>query len=251
MMKGRKIMLELKDIHWRLPEGEEILKGVDLTVPDGMLTVITGPNGGGKTSLAKVIAGLYEPSQGKIMLNGTDITEKDITERAKMGVAYAFQQPVRFKGLTVRDLLELSAEEKLSEEKICSFLGEVGLCAREYMDREADSSLSGGESKRIEIATVLARKNAEMIVFDEPEAGIDLWSFSSLITAFERLKSEGSRSLLVISHQERIMEIADHIVVIADGKVSVQGNREDILPQLLTGENSSKCPLGRTRKEEC
>lgn len=242
-------MLELKDIHWRLPEGEEILKGVDLTVPDGMLTVITGPNGGGKTSLAKVIAGLYEPSQGKIMLNGTDITEKDITERAKMGVAYAFQQPVRFKGLTVRDLLELSAEEKLSEEKICSFLGEVGLCAREYMDREADSSLSGGESKRIEIATVLARKNAEMIVFDEPEAGIDLWSFSNLIEAFERLKAEGSRSLLVISHQERIMEIADNIVVIAGGKVRTCGKKDDVLPTLLADEKTERCPMDKAKRE--
>lgn len=244
-------MLELKDIRWRLPEGEEILKGIDLTVPDGKLTVVTGPNGGGKTSLAKIIAGLYEPCGGSIILNGEDITSFDITERAKKGVAYAFQQPVRFKGLTVRDLLELSAEEKLSEERICSLLGEVGLCAREYMDREADSSLSGGESKRIEIATVLARKNADMLVFDEPEAGIDLWSFSNLISAFERLKGEGSRSLLVISHQERIMEIADHIAVIADGKVTAQGSREDILPRILKGGTSSKCPLGKTRKEEC
>ena len=244
-------MLELKDIRWRLPEGEELLKGIDLTVPDGRLTVITGPNGGGKTSLAKIIAGPYEPCRGQIILNGADITQCDPTERAKQGVAYAFQQPVRFKGLTVRDLLELSAEEKLNDDRICSLLGEVGLCAREYMDREADSSLSGGESKRIEIATVLARKNADMLVFDEPEAGIDLWSFSNLISAFERLKSEGSRSLLVISHQERIMEIADCIAVIADGRVTAQGSREDILPRILKGGSDCRCPLARAGKENC
>lgn len=243
-------MLELKDIHWRLPEGEEILKGIDLVVPEGKLTVITGPNGGGKTSLAKIVAGLYTPSSGKIILNDEDITELSITERAKKGVAYAFQQPVRFKGLTVRDLLELSAEEKLKDEKICELLGEVGLCAREYMDREADDSLSGGESKRIEIATVLARKNSEMLVFDEPEAGIDLWSFTNLIEAFERLKNESGRSLLVISHQERIMEIADHIVVIADGRVRTSGRREDVLLELLANEKGVRCPLGKKMKDE-
>lgn len=244
-------MLELKDVRWRLPEGEEILKGVNMKIPDGKLTVVTGPNGGGKTSIAKMIAGLYSPTDGKIFLDGTDITGYNITERARKGIAYAFQQPVRFKGLTVRDLIETSAEQKLDNEVICEILGEVGLCAREYMNREADASLSGGESKRIEIATVLARKNASMLVFDEPEAGIDLWSFGSLINAFERLKREGGRSLLIISHQERIMEIADYIIVISDGKVSAEGGREDILPDLLR-ENSSegKCPLGRSVPEK-
>lgn len=244
-------MLELKNVRWRLPEGEEILKGVDMKIPDGKLTVVTGPNGGGKTSIAKMIAGLYSPTEGKIFLDGTDITEYNITERARKGIAYAFQQPVRFKGLTVRDLIETSAEQKLDNEVICEILGEVGLCAREYMNREADASLSGGESKRIEIATVLARKNASMLVFDEPEAGIDLWSFGSLINAFKRLKNEGGRSLLIISHQERIMEIADYIIVISDGKVSAEGSKEDILPDLLK-ENSSegKCPLGRTVSEK-
>ena len=159
-------MLELQNIHWQLPDGGEILKGISLSIPDGQLTVVTGPNGGGKTSLAKVIAGLYAPSEGKILLNGEDITELSITDRAKKGIAYAFQQPVRFKGLTVLDLLELSAEEKLPRDKVCSLLGEVGLCSKEYINREADSSLSGGESKRIEIATVLARKNASMLVFE-------------------------------------------------------------------------------------
>lgn len=242
-------MLELKGIRWQLPEGGEILKGIDLTVPDGKLTVVTGPNGGGKTSLAKVIAGLYEPSGGKILLDGEDITLLDITERAKKGIAYAFQQPVRFKGLTVRDLLELSAERKLGENDVCGILGEVGLCGPEYINREADSSLSGGESKRIEIATVLARKNAQMIVFDEPEAGIDLWSFTNLIQAFERLKKDSRRSLLVISHQERIMDIADYIVVIADGKVRTAGSREDVLPALLSEEKKPRCPLGKAVRE--
>ena len=242
-------MLELKVIRWQLPEGGEILKGIDLTVPDGKLTVVTGPNGGGKTSLAKVIAGLYEPSGGKILLDGEDITSLDITERAKKGIAYAFQQPVRFKGLTVRDLLELSAERKLGENDVCGILGEVGLCGPEYINREADSSLSGGESKRIEIATVLARKNAQMIVFDEPEAGIDLWSFTNLIQAFERLKKDSRRSLLVISHQERIMDIADYIVVIADGRVRTAGSREDVLPALLSEEKKPRCPLGKAVRE--
>lgn len=242
-------MLELKGIRWQLPEGGEILKGIDLTVPDGKLTVVTGPNGGGKTSLAKVIAGLYEPSGGKILLDGEDITLLDITERAKKGIAYAFQQPVRFKGLTVRDLLELSAERKLGENDVCGILGEVGLCGPEYINREADLSLSGGESKRIEIATVLARKNAQMIVFDEPEAGIDLWSFTNLIQAFERLKKDSRRSLLVISHQERIMDIADYIVVIADGRVRTAGSREDVLPALLSEEKKPRCPLGKAVRE--
>ena len=242
-------MLELKGIRWQLPEGGEILKGIDLTVPDGKLTVVTGPNGGGKTSLAKAIAGLYEPSGGKILLDGEDITLLDITERAKKGIAYAFQQPVRFKGLTVRDLLELSAERKLGENDVCGILGEVGLCGPEYINREADSSLSGGESKRIEIATVLARKNAQMIVFDEPEAGIDLWSFTNLIQAFERLKKDSRRSLLVISHQERIMDIADYIVVIADGRVRTAGSREDVLPALLSEEKKPRCPLGKAVRE--
>ena len=173
----------------------------------------------------------------------------DITERAKKGIAYAFQQPVRFKGLTVRDLLELSAERKLGENDVCGILGEVGLCGPEYINREADSSLSGGESKRIEIATVLARKNAQMIVFDEPEAGIDLWSFTNLIQAFERLKKDSRRSLLVISHQERIMDIADYIVVIADGRVRTAGSREDVLPALLSEEKKPRCPLGKAVRE--
>ncbi len=244
-------MLELKDIHWKTPEDEEIVKGIDLAIPEGRLTVITGPNGGGKTSLAKLIAGLYMPSAGQILYNGEDITGLDITTRAHKGIAYAFQQPVRFKGLTVRDLLELSAETALSEEKLCSMLSTVGLCAQEYIDRNVDDSLSGGESKRIEIATVLNRKNAGLLVFDEPEAGIDLWSFSNLITAFEDLKKQGGRTLIIISHQERIMEIADHIAVVADGKVQSFGSREAVLPSLLCNERKCSCPMTTIKKEGC
>lgn len=242
-------MLELKNIHWKTPEGEEILKGIDLTVPEGKLTVITGPNGGGKTSLAKIIAGLYEASEGSILYNGEDITHMSITDRAKNGIAYAFQQPVRFKGLSVRDLLELANEEKLSDDKLCGMLATVGLCAQEYIDREVDASLSGGESKRIEIATVLNRKGAELLVFDEPEAGIDLWSFSNLISAFESIKKNGNRSLVIISHQERIMEIADYVAVVTDGKINTFGPKEEILPTILSGNRQCSCPMHSTTKE--
>ena len=244
-------MLELRGIHWKTPENEEIVKGIDLVIPKGELTVITGPNGGGKTSLAKIIAGLYTPSEGQILLNKEDITHWDITKRARGGIAYAFQQPVRFKGLSVRDLLELSAGETLEEARLCTMLSTVGLCAQEYMDRQVDASLSGGEGKRIEIATVLFRKDAQVLVFDEPEAGIDLWSFTNLIDAFESLKKEGGRTLVIISHQERIMEIADHIAVVADGTVRSFGKRDEILPSLLAGERCALCPIGESGKEAC
>lgn len=241
-------MLELKNIKWSIPDGGEILKDISLTIPDGQLTVITGPNGGGKTSLAKLIAGLEKPDSGKILLDGKDITDWDITERAKRGIGYAFQQPVRFKGLTVRDLLELAAGEEMSEDGMCEVLGEVGLCANDYIDREVDASLSGGESKRIEIATVLARKNVKVLVFDEPEAGIDLWSFTGLIDAFQRLKKNHNEALLIISHQERILDIADRIVVIANGQIRTEGTKEEILPTLLSDEKGARCPLGKDRK---
>ena len=233
-------MLELKNIHWKTPENEEIVKGIDLSIPEGKLTVITGPNGGGKTSLAKLIAGLYTPSTGQILYNKEDITALSITERAGKGIAYAFQQPVRFKGLTVRDLLELSAEDTLSEDKLCAMLSTVGLCAQEYIDRNVDGSLSGGESKRIEIATVLNRKNAKLLVFDEPEAGIDLWSFNNLIHVFEKLHEDVQGSILIISHQERILNIADKIVVIANGEITEVGTKEKVLPKLLCGSESCR-----------
>ncbi len=235
-------MLELKHISWDLPDGGEILRHIDLTVPDGKLIVVTGPNGGGKTTLAKIIAGLETPSGGSIWLDGQDITGLDVTQRARLGIAYAFQQPVRFKGITVRMLLELAAGGRLKENEACAFLAKVGLCAREYIDREVNASLSGGEIKRIEIATVLAR-SARLSIFDEPEAGIDLWSFSSLIDAFGELRGKLSGSLLIISHQERILNIADEIIVIADGGVRVSGPRGDVLPKLLSGESFAGCPV--------
>lgn len=238
-------MLALEHLAWNLPDGEPILKDITLTVPDGKLAVVTGPNGGGKTSLAKLIAGLEKPAAGRILLDGEDITGLDITQRAKKGVAYAFQQPVRFKGLSVRDLLELAAGDTLSEQELCTILGQVGLCAQDYADRQVDASLSGGESKRIEIATVLARKGAGLLIFDEPEAGIDLWSFSGLIDVFQRMKNRKQGSALIISHQERILQIADEIIVIADGTVRSAGLREEILPTLLGNEKAGRCPLER------
>ena len=237
-------MLELKNITWELPGGEEIIKGIDLSLDDGKLIVVTGPNGGGKTSLAKLIAGIESISSGNIIFDGQDITDLDITERAKSGIAFAFQHPVRFKGLTVRDMLELAAGKELADSAACALLGKVGLCANDYLNRELNASLSGGEIKRIEIATVLAR-NAKLSIFDEPEAGIDLWSFSRLVETFEGLRSQGTGTLLVISHQERILSIADEIVVIADGRVRSSGPREEILPSLLNNEITPFCPLGK------
>lgn len=225
-------MLELKDIVWRAPDGEDILKGVSLTVPDDTLMVVTGPNGGGKTTLARVIAGLEKPESGRILLDGEDITDLSVTERARRGVSYAFQQPVRFKGLLVRHLLELAAGEKMSERRLCEALSRVGLCAREYIDREVNATLSGGEIKRIEIATVILR-HTRLSIFDEPEAGIDLWSFQNLIRVFEKMYEQTRGSILIISHQERILNIADKIVVIKNGQVEKEGARADILPALL------------------
>ena len=233
-------MLQLQDIAWGAPDGERILKGVSLTVPDDTLMVITGPNGGGKTTLAKVIAGLERPESGRILLDGEDITDLNVTERAKRGVSYAFQQPVRFKGLVVRQLLELAAGEKLSEAKLCDVLSQVGLCAREYIDREVNATLSGGEIKRIEIATVLLR-HSRLSIFDEPEAGIDLWSFNNLITVFQSLRSTLHGSMVIISHQERILQIADEIAVISGGELTHQGKAEEILPELMRGAGMAAC----------
>lgn len=237
-------MLKLEHLVWGTPGGEEIIKDMDLTIGDGKLIVVTGPNGGGKTTLAKLIAGIENPAYGRIVFDGEDITGLDITARAKKGIAYAFQQPVRFKGLDVRDMLELASGGRLRETDLCGLLGKVGLCAEEYMGREMNSGLSGGEIKRIEIATVLAR-HAKLSIFDEPEAGIDLWSFARLVETFEDLRREGSGTLLVISHQERILSIADEIVVIAEGRVREAGPREQILPTLLADEKAVRCPYGK------
>ena len=233
-------MLQLQNIAWSAPDGERILKGVTLTVPDDTLMVITGPNGGGKTTLAKVIAGLEKPESGRILLDGEDITDLNITERARRGVSYAFQQPVRFKGLVVRQLLELAAGETLSEAKLCDVLSQVGLCAREYIDREVNATLSGGEIKRIEIATVLLR-HSRLTIFDEPEAGIDLWSFNNLIAVFQSLRSTLHGSMVIISHQERILQIADEIAVISGGELTHQGKAQEILPELMRGAGVAAC----------
>ncbi len=229
-------MLELQDIVYDVNDeqgGKEIIKGVSLKLENGKFTVITGPNGGGKSTLARLIAGIAVPTSGKVLLDGEDITNASITERARKGIGFAFQQPVRFKGIRVNDLIRIAAGKEISMADSCAYLSEVGLCARDYINREVNASLSGGELKRIEIATVLAR-GAKLAVFDEPEAGIDLWSFQNLIKVFQRMQEKDhDGSILVISHQERILEIADEIVVIADGKVLRQGPREEILPTLL------------------
>ena len=235
-------MLQLEHLAWAIPGGNEIIKDITLRLDTGRLVVVTGPNGGGKTTLAKLIAGIQVPSAGRILFDGQDITQLDVTARAKAGIAYAFQQPVRFKGLTVRDLMELAAGETLSEAALCDLMGKVGLCAQEYVDRELDASLSGGEIKRIEIASVLAR-GAKLSIFDEPEAGIDLWSFARLVETFEELRSKGTGTLLVISHQERILSIADEIVVVAEGRVRQAGPAAQVLPTLLADEKAVRCPL--------
>lgn len=211
---------------------KNIIRDLSLKIEDGKFVVITGPNGGGKSTLAKLIAGIEKPVSGRILFDGADITGKSITERANMGISFAFQQPVRFKGVQVLDLIRLAAKEELSAVDACKYLSEVGLCAKDYINREVNASLSGGELKRIEIATVLAR-GTRLSVFDEPEAGIDLWSFQNLIQVFERMRRTVKGSIVIISHQERILNIADEIVVIADGQISKQGTRDEILPEIL------------------
>ena len=228
-------MLELRNIRCEVDdEGGRvgILEDVSFTVPEGRFTVITGPNGGGKSTLAKVIAGVMKPTGGQILFDGQDITDLDITGRARLGISYALQQPVRFKGIRVIALLRIAAGQELTTAQSCEYLSRVGLCARDYIHREVNASLSGGELKRIEIATILAR-GTRLSVFDEPEAGIDLWSFQSLIHVFEKMNERTSGAILIISHQERILNIADEIIVVADGRIDKQGPRDEVLPSLI------------------
>ena len=235
-------MLELKNISFTVNDGTKdlnIVNDVSITVPDGKFIVITGPNGGGKSTLARLIMGIEKPTSGKIIFNGTDITDMSVTERAKLGVGYAFQQPPRFKGLTVRRLLSLAHGSELPEDQCCSYLTKVGLCSKDYLNREVDSSLSGGEVKRIEIATLMARELG-IAIYDEPEAGIDLWSFTMLVESFMAMMSDRKESIIIISHQERIMQLADEIVVIADGKIRNQGPKDEIFPRLM-GEFDGGC----------
>jgi len=235
-MRGN--MLELKHVSFQAEDtGKEveILKDINLVIKDRFVAV-TGPNGSGKSTLAKIVAGILTPTAGQIILDGVDITEKSITERARLGVGFAFQQPVRFKGITVKDMLSIAAGKDTSIAEICDMLSEVGLCARDYVNREINASLSGGELKRIEIAMIMARKT-KLSIFDEPEAGIDLWSFQNLIRVFEKMYEETKGTILIISHQERILNIADQIVLLADGSVKKAGTREELMPELLgTGQ---------------
>jgi len=229
-------MLELRNISFEVPKEngqKEIIRDVSLKIDEHKFVVITGPNGGGKSTLAKLIVGIEKPTSGRIFFNGEDITDKSITERANMGISFAFQQPVRFKGIHVLDLIRMAAGKNMSAADACQYLSEVGLCAKDYINREVNASLSGGELKRIEIATILAR-GTQLSVFDEPEAGIDLWSFKNLIQVFENMQAKNEDgSILIISHQERILNIADEIIVIKDGQIAKHGPKDEILPQLL------------------
>ena len=236
-------MIQLKNISFSAENEDgvkEILKDVTMDIDSGFLA-ITGPNGGGKSTLAKIIAGIIKPTSGKILLDGEDITDLSITERAQKGISFAFQQPVRFKGITVHDLIRLASGKEISISVACDYLSQVGLCARDYINREVNSSLSGGELKRIEIATVLAR-GTKVSIFDEPEAGIDLWSFNNLINVFEKINATLGGTIIIISHQERILNIADNVAVLKSGELKAYGSREDILPELL-GASSAVCPV--------
>ncbi len=235
-------MLQIKDLSFDVSDEKgqkEIIQHLNLNLDEGKFVVITGPNGSGKSTLAKLIAGIEKPTAGKIFFDGTDITECSITDRANMGISFALQQPVRFKGITVLDLLRLAAKKRLTVAEACSYLSEVGLCAKDYVNREVNASLSGGELKRIEIATVLAR-GTRLSIFDEPEAGIDLWSFQSLIKVFRHMRDTINGTILIISHQERILDIADEIIVLADGDIRSRGTKEEIMPELMRSADISR-----------
>ena len=235
-------MLQIKDLSFDVSDEKgqkEIIQHLNLNLDEGKFVVITGPNGSGKSTLAKLIAGIEKPTAGKIFFDGTDITDCSITDRANMGISFALQQPVRFKGITVLDLLRLAAKKRLTVAEACSYLSEVGLCAKDYVNREVNASLSGGELKRIEIATVLAR-GTRLSIFDEPEAGIDLWSFQSLIKVFRHMRDTINGTILIISHQERILDIADEIIVLADGGIRSWGTKEEIMPELMRSADISR-----------
>ena len=228
-------MLELKNVSFTVggEDGLEIINDVSLTINDGEFLIITGPNGGGKSTLARLIMGIEQPTGGQILLNGKDITNLSVTERANLGVGYAFQQPPRFKGLTVRRLLSLAHGSELPEDECCTYLTNVGLCSRDYLNREIDTSLSGGEVKRIEIASLMARQ-LKLAIFDEPEAGIDLWSFAMLVDTFKTMSRRRHDSVVIISHQERIMQLADRIAVIANGSLKTLGPKDEVFPKLMS-----------------
>lgn len=240
-------MLELQHVSYSVTDevtgkSTDIIRDVSLTIDDRFVA-ITGPNGSGKSTLAKIIAGIITPTSGRILFRGQDITDLDISERANLGISYAFQQPVRFKGITVRDLISIAAGKEISVAQACAYLSEVGLCAKEYVNREVNASLSGGELKRIEIAMINAR-NTPFAVFDEPEAGIDLWSFGSLIAVFERMYEKNKGSILIITHQERILDIADTVIVLSEGRVTAQGTKEEILPDLFGTQKPCRVIVG-------
>ena len=247
-------MLEVKNLCFTVPDEQRradlsIINDVSFTLEDGRFLVLTGPNGGGKSTLAKLIMGIEQPTAGQILFNGEDITNLTLTERAKKGIGYAFQQPPRFKGLTVRRLLSLASGRELPENECCAYLTKVGLCSRDYLNREVDASLSGGEVKRIEIATIMAR-DLKLAIYDEPEAGIDLWSFSMLVQSFRGIASQKNESVIIISHQERIMKLADEIIVIANGKIKTRGARDEVLPA-LSGAFDAACEMrGGTTEAE-
>lgn len=237
-------MLELKDVKFSVTDengqNKDIINGVNLKIDESKFVAITGPNGSGKSTLAKLIVGIIRPTSGQIIFNGTDITDMSITDRAKAGISFAFQQPVRFKGIRVVDLLRMASGKQLSISEACTYLSEVGLCARDYINREVDGSLSGGELKRIEIATIIAR-NTVLSVFDEPEAGIDLWSFNSLIKVFEKMQKNNTNSILIISHQERILDIADEIILLSNGLIKAHGSKDEIMPLVLGTNQGGVC----------
>ena len=244
-------MLKIKDLCWTSPDGKEVLKNVNLNLPDDRMIAISGPNGGGKSTLARILMGVEMPTSGKIILNGEDITDKDATWRANKGISFEFQQPVCFKGITVKRLLSIASGYPMTEKEICNLLKRVGLCAKDYINRDIDSTLSGGEMKRIEIASILAR-NTEVTILDEPEAGIDLWSFEKLIDIFEEMQAKKNRTMIVISHQERILRIADEIVILADGKVTDHGPGPEMLNKMLrkNGQITHCCGLTEVRYDQ-